>query len=167
MSLFDGATATSPMQTVASRSNWCSKVVPLLVVLSSPPEAVATQYVVGSASFTANATIRPLMLAGPIARQVKALTQSAGRPPLGLGAVGSLAGAAGRGARSGGWLPAGPVRDRATRTPRGSSTQADRTKRSLRAFIVASPPVGSDSDGRVPPLNGRGTAAVKLKLSEN
>jgi len=29
--------------TVASRSNWCSKVVPLLVVLRRPPEAVATQ----------------------------------------------------------------------------------------------------------------------------
>ena len=40
---FDGATQTSPMETVASLSNWCSKVTPLLTVLMSPPEAVAIQ----------------------------------------------------------------------------------------------------------------------------
>ena len=45
MSLLDGATATSPIDTVASLSNWCSKVTPLLLVFSSPPEAVATHQV--------------------------------------------------------------------------------------------------------------------------
>src|SRR5690242_2948181 len=79
MLLSDGATATSPIDTVFSRSNWCSNVVPLLVVLSSPPEAVATQYVVGSLSQTANATMRPPIEAGPMQRQERALAQSEGR----------------------------------------------------------------------------------------
>src|SRR5262245_33951070 len=67
------------MDTVASRSNWCSNVVPLLVVLSSPPEAVAIQYVVGSLGLTANATIRPPIDAGPMHRQESDLVHSAGR----------------------------------------------------------------------------------------
>src|SRR5690606_38961339 len=37
------ATATSPIETAFSRSNWCSKVTPLLVVFSKPPEAEAAQ----------------------------------------------------------------------------------------------------------------------------
>src|SRR5437016_4481000 len=45
----EGATQTSPIDTVASWSNWCSKLMPLFTVLISPPEAVATQYVHGSA----------------------------------------------------------------------------------------------------------------------
>src|SRR5437016_5461813 len=64
----DCDTATSPIDTVASWSNWCVKVVPWLVVFKSPPEAVATKYVVGSDSTTAIAVMRPLMFAGPIAR---------------------------------------------------------------------------------------------------
>src|SRR5438105_7281239 len=79
MSLLDCATATSPMETVLSWSNWCSKVTPLLVVLSSPPEAVAIQYVVGSASKTEKATIRPPMDAGPMQRHDRALVQLGGR----------------------------------------------------------------------------------------
>src|SRR5947209_8663057 len=77
----DCATQTSPMETVASLSNWCSKVVPLLVVLSSPPEAVATQYMLGSASYTEMAVMRPAMLAGPTQRQARVLTQASGRVP--------------------------------------------------------------------------------------
>src|SRR5262249_7124702 len=77
------------MDTVRSLSNWCSKVVPLLVVLSSPPEAVATYQTVGSASYTATEVMRPLMLAGPMQRQVMGLTQSAPSVP----SAGALAGA--------------------------------------------------------------------------
>src|SRR5581483_3878077 len=66
MVISDGATATSPIETVASLSNWCSNVTPLLTVFSNPPDGVATQYVVGSSSQTASAVIRPPMLAGPI-----------------------------------------------------------------------------------------------------
>ena len=50
--------------------------IPLFIVLSRPPPAVATQQVHGSASKTEMATIRPPMLAGPIDRQVSALSQS-------------------------------------------------------------------------------------------
>src|SRR5258708_129976 len=82
MSLFEGATATSPMDTVASLSSWCSKVTPLFVVFSRPPEAGAIQYVVGSASHTARAVMRPPMLAGPMQRQLKELTQLSGRVPF-------------------------------------------------------------------------------------
>src|SRR4051812_9522231 len=79
MFLSDGATHTSPTETVVSRSNWCSKVTPLLEVLSNPPEAVATQNVVGSASNTEKATIRPPIEAGPMQRHDRALVQLAGR----------------------------------------------------------------------------------------
>src|SRR5262245_64878518 len=95
----DGATATSPMLTVASLSNWCWKVMPVLVVFSSPPEAVATHHMLESDGLTARATMRPDMFAGPSGRQVKAWTHSAGRTlELGLVApffpppVGSLPG---------------------------------------------------------------------------
>src|ERR1700694_4583226 len=50
MFLSDGATHTSPIETVASLSNWCTNVIPLFSVLSRPPLAVATQYTQGSAS---------------------------------------------------------------------------------------------------------------------
>src|SRR5919202_4321206 len=87
--LSDGATQTSPTDTVASWSNWCSKVVPLLVVLRRPPEAVATQNVLGSASKTEMATMRPPMLAGPMQRHVSGLSQSAGSRPSADSGVGS------------------------------------------------------------------------------
>src|SRR5690242_958423 len=73
----DWATQTSPRETVVSWSNWCSKVTPLLAVLSRPPEAVATQYVAGSASYTETATTRPPIEAGPIDRQVSPFTHAA------------------------------------------------------------------------------------------
>src|SRR5262249_25264691 len=79
MSRLDGATATSPMETVASLSNWCSKEMPLLVVLSRPPEAVATHQVEGSARKTARATVRPPIDAGPRHRQRRALAHCCGR----------------------------------------------------------------------------------------
>src|SRR5262245_5065646 len=71
-------TATSPIETVASRSDWGSKLTPLLVVLSSPPDEVATHHVVGSGSYTAMSTMRPLMLAGPIDRQLRPATKLEG-----------------------------------------------------------------------------------------
>src|SRR5438445_6900552 len=79
MLLSEGATATSPMDTVASRSNWWVKVMPLFSVLSRPPDALATQKVLGSVSQTARATMRPLMFAGPMQRQRSALTHASGR----------------------------------------------------------------------------------------
>src|SRR5439155_26811979 len=82
-SRFDGATHTSPIETLVSCSNWCSKVVPLLTVLSRPPEALATQYVVGSASKTLTAVIRPPIDAGPMQRHESAETQESGKAPLG------------------------------------------------------------------------------------
>src|SRR5579871_893054 len=83
----EGATQTSPMETVFSRSNWCSKVMPLFTVLSSPPEAVATQYVLGSASKIERAIIRPPIAAGPIERHVRGLTHSGERPASTVGAT--------------------------------------------------------------------------------
>ena len=53
------------------------------MVLSSPPLAVATHQVHGSASNTENATIRPPMLAGPIDRQFSAFNHSGAEPQLG------------------------------------------------------------------------------------
>src|SRR5262245_47473732 len=91
MSLFDGATHTSPIDTVASRSNWCSKVMPLLLVLSRPPEAVAIQKVVGSSSQIETAVMRPPMFAGPMQRQVSGLSHSGDNNPS--AAFGSAAGA--------------------------------------------------------------------------
>src|SRR5262249_52781842 len=64
--------------TVASWSNWCSKVTPLLTVLSSPPPPVPTHHVDGSFSLTVIAVIRPPMLAGPMLRHWKALIQFSG-----------------------------------------------------------------------------------------
>src|SRR5579859_5516380 len=74
-------TQTSPIETVDCRSNWCSNVMPLLTVLSSPPEAVATQYMQGSVSLTAKAVMRPAMFAGPTQRQLSALVQASGIAP--------------------------------------------------------------------------------------
>src|SRR5258708_7167249 len=65
MSGLDGATATAPRLTVASRSKTGAQVVPLLVVFQSPPEAVATYRVAGRLSTTARSTTRPPMLPGP------------------------------------------------------------------------------------------------------
>src|SRR5262245_39749035 len=79
MSLLEGATATSPMETAASLSKQCSKVMPLLMVLSRPPEALATNQQLGSVSETAMAVMRPPIEAGPIDRQVNALVHSAGK----------------------------------------------------------------------------------------
>src|SRR5262245_47112854 len=70
----DGATATAPIDTVASWSNWCSNVVPLLIVLSSPPEAVAIHHIDESFPATAMSVIRPPILAGPIDRQLRLLS---------------------------------------------------------------------------------------------
>jgi hypothetical protein len=83
--LSDGATHTSPIETVASRSNWCTKLLPLFSVLSSPPDALATQYVLESASKTLMAVMRPPMFAGPMQRQVIDLTQSDGSVTSGAG----------------------------------------------------------------------------------
>src|SRR4051794_15401553 len=88
----DGATQTSPTETVDSRSNWCWRVTPLLVVFSSPPEAVAAHQVLGSDSHTETATILPPMLAGPMQRQVRGSSQ-----PGGNGEEGRPGGAAGAG----------------------------------------------------------------------
>src|SRR6185436_4333309 len=68
----DGATHTLPMETVVSRSNWWMNVTPLFVVLSNPPPAVATQYMLGSDSTTVRSTMRPPIPAGPIERHVSA-----------------------------------------------------------------------------------------------
>ncbi len=85
-----GATATAPRETVASRSNWCSKVMPLLTVLSRPPDAVASQKVVGSDALTAMSVMRPPMLAGPMLRHSNALIQAGST--VGFGAAGAPVG---------------------------------------------------------------------------
>src|SRR5262245_14701203 len=81
----EGATQTSPMDTVASLSNGCSKVEPLLMVWSNPPLAVAIQYVEGSASKTEMAVMRPLILAGPMHRHVNDFAQLSGIVKFGGG----------------------------------------------------------------------------------
>src|SRR5437763_15579613 len=66
---------------------------PLLVVLTSPPEAVATQNVDGSASETAIAVMRPPIVAGPMHRHWNWFTQAAGRTSsAGVGVFGSAFG---------------------------------------------------------------------------
>src|SRR6516164_2129625 len=100
-----GATATSPIETVPSWSNWFSKVMPLLVVFRRPPLAEATHHVVGSFSLTVIAVMRPPVLAGPMLRHWKALIQSSGIEGFAASAVG-LAGSGW--ARGGGSCVVGP-----------------------------------------------------------
>jgi hypothetical protein len=90
-----GATATSPIDTVRSCSNWCSNVTPLFTVLRSPPEAVAAHQVLWSFSFTAIAVMRPPMLAGPMLRHWNALIHGSGSVPVLLAALGCAGGPAG------------------------------------------------------------------------
>src|SRR4051812_42642959 len=71
-----GAQATSPMETVPSRSKRASNVVPAFVVLNRPPKALAMYHIVGSFSQMAMSTTRPPMAVGPIVRQRNALAQA-------------------------------------------------------------------------------------------
>src|SRR5262245_46837986 len=68
----EGATATSPIETVLWLSKIGVQVMPLLTVFQRPPDAVATYRVVGRPSTTATSTTRPPMLAGPSGRARKA-----------------------------------------------------------------------------------------------
>src|SRR5262249_37379885 len=106
----EGATATSPIETVLCWSKIGVQVMPLLTVFHRPPDAVATYRVVGRPSTTATSTTRPPMLAGPSGRALKPSrrrTSGAGSPAGlrgGAVATGGKAGsskAAGR--RRAGW----------------------------------------------------------------
>src|ERR1051326_1574102 len=68
MSGSEGATATSPSDTLASFSKTAVQLVPLLVVFHNPPVALATYMIEGLLSTTATPVIRPPMFAGPMGR---------------------------------------------------------------------------------------------------
>ena len=74
--------ATSPMEAEPQLSKMGSQVVPAFTDLKTPPEAVATRTWVKSLSSASKSEMRPTMLAGPIERQRRCRTRSAGFGPL-------------------------------------------------------------------------------------
>src|SRR3954469_19361684 len=61
---FEGATAIAPIDATACPSKTGLRVVPPLVVLTTPPLAPATKYVEGSPAIPATTDTRPALLVG-------------------------------------------------------------------------------------------------------
>src|SRR5260370_14688866 len=74
----DGAIAMSPIVDTLSLSNIGSHVVPLFVVFHTPPDAVPTYTMFGLLSTTAQSSMRPPIVAGPISRNSRFLNLSVG-----------------------------------------------------------------------------------------
>ncbi len=74
-----GAIAISPIETTRWLSNTGRNVVPLLVVFQMPPVAAAMKNVFEGLGMPSMSVIRPLMFAGPIARQRSASKRAESR----------------------------------------------------------------------------------------
>src|ERR1700676_940393 len=72
----EGAMAMSPIVETPSLSNTGRKVVPLLVVFQTPPEATPIYTMLGLLSTTATSSMRPPNTAGPISRNSRFLSAS-------------------------------------------------------------------------------------------
>ena len=147
MSGFDGATATAPRLTVASRSKTGVQVVPLLVVFHRPPEAVATYRVAGRPSTTARSTMRPPMLPGPRQRAGQGIEQ---------GRIGGAGRENGDGERKEDERPRCPTAVRYSDRPAGSVSDGQSVANACRLVRL------NDGRGRHSPNSSRTPGGISI-----